>query len=80
MKNLIFILIIKIIILIKINECNNNEIETIKKQIKNLQNDVKEIGVSMQNKINDLDKKIEEGIFLDFNFFILNVIIVHISN
>ena len=68
MKNLIFILTIKIIILIKINECNN-EIETMKKQIKHLQNDVKEIGVSIQNKINDLDKKIEEGIFLDFTFF-----------
>jgi hypothetical protein len=68
MKNLIFILTIKIIILIKINECNN-EIETMKKQIKHLQNDVKEISVSIQNKINDLDKKIEEGIFLDFTFF-----------
>jgi hypothetical protein len=40
-----------------------------KKQIKHLQNDVKEISVSIQNKINDLDKKIEEGIFLDFTFF-----------
>ena len=68
MKNLIFILTIKIIILIKINQCNN-EIETMKKQIKHLQNDVKEISVSIQNKINDLDKKIEEGIFLDFTFF-----------
>ena len=46
--------------MVKINQCD--DILLIKKNIKNLQNDVKEISLGIGNKIKIFEKKLDDGI------------------
>ena len=46
--------------MVKINQCD--DILLIKKNIKNLQNDVNEISQSIGNKIKNLENKLDDGI------------------
>ena len=59
----------QILILIKINECtSSNEVESMKRQMKQLQANFIEIGLSFKEKMNALDRKIENSIEIFTNF------------
>ena len=59
----------QILILIKINECtSSNEVESMKRQMKQLQANFIEIGLSFKEKMNALDRKIKNSIEIFTNF------------
>ena len=61
--------IFQILILIKINECtSSNEVESMKRQMKQLQANFIEIGLSFKEKMKALDRKIENSIEIFTNF------------
>ena len=66
MNKLILSVIIQIIILINVNTSNcisSSEIDSLKKAVKEVKGDVKDIDRSLRNEIKDSKEKLLEGIF-----------------
>jgi hypothetical protein len=85
MNKLILSVIIQIIILINVNTSNcisSSEIDSLKKAVKEVKGDVKDIDRSLRSEIKDSKEKLLEGIFQNqikitllnsINFFIIRI-------